>query len=303
MMTLAVALLAALVPQDEGRLKESWPKLVEAWKAVEAYKQPAEGAGMLDDELLKLAAKVHTAFEAAGLYAADGEYLPQAVKAFMKMRARTIFPASGQSPNGRLAFVRAVRVAGAPGGGFESVPTVDNNPMGSLLNSLKKLQALKQGGLDDEDNVQDELATARKCMKAIGITADDTPAGLRRRVLHLVKALSLGEDYPASATAPEEQVKRIKGWIADLGHESIETREAALKELKGVGEAALPFAREALKSPDAEIATRARSLLGYGHAPWKNVKQQEADGWTIEMPIMVPAPVAPAPPPKEDKPK
>ncbi|HEU4339382.1 MAG TPA: hypothetical protein VFS19_04880 [Planctomycetota bacterium] len=302
-MTLAVALLAALVPQDEGRLKESWPKLVEAWKAVEAYKQPGEGAGMLDDELLKLAAKLHGAFDAAGLYAAEGEYLPQAVKAFMKMRARSVFPAGGHSFNGRVAFARAIRIAGAPGGGFEAVPTVDTNPLGSLLNSLKKLQALKQGGLDDEDNVQDELATARKSMKAIGITADDTPAGLRRRALHLLKALSLGEDYPASAPAPEEQANRIKGWIADLGHESIETREAALKELKGAGEAALPFAREALKSPDAEVATRARSLLGYGHAPWKNVKPQESDVWSIDVPIMVPAPVAPAPPPKPEAPK
>ena len=70
MVTLAAAVLVALVPQDEGRLKESWPKLVEAWKAVEAYKAPAE-PGLLDDELLKVAAKLHAAFDSAGLFSAS----------------------------------------------------------------------------------------------------------------------------------------------------------------------------------------------------------------------------------------
>jgi hypothetical protein len=299
MMTL-VALLVAVVPQDEAKLKEAWPKLVEAWKAVEAYK-PAPENGPLDDEYLKVAAKLHGAFESAGLFAADGEYLPQAVKAFVKFRARALAPASPQSALNRGMVIRRIRVAGAAPGVFESEPQADGNPMATLLNSLKKLQSLKQGGLDDEENVQDELATARKSLKALGIAADDTPPALRRRVLHLVKAIALGEDYPAPAVATEDQAKQFRAWISDLGHESIENRETAAKALLGAGEASLPFLREAQKSGDAEIASRARKLLGVGHAPWAKAKPQEADGmqW-IEVPAF---PMAPAAPPKEDKPK
>jgi hypothetical protein len=298
MTALAAALLVAFVPQDEAKLKESWPKLVEVWKAVEAYKSAPEN-GPLDDEYLKVAAKLHGAFESAGLYAADGEYLPQAVKTFVKFRARALAPASAQNGQFRTALIRRIRVGA--GGALTEEPQADANPMATLLNSLKKLQSLKQGGLDDEENVQDELATARKSLKALGIAADDTPPALRRRVLHLVKAIALGEDYPAPAVATEDQAKQFRGWISDLGHESIENRETATKALMGAGEASLPFVREALKSGDAEIASRARKLLGVGHAPWAKLKPQESDGvqW-IEMPAL---PMAPAAPPKEEKPK
>jgi hypothetical protein len=300
MMTL-VALLVAFAPQDEAKLKESWPKLVEAWKAVEAYK-PAPENGPLDDEYLKVAAKLHGAFESAGLFAADGEYLPQAVKAFVKFRARALAPAAPQNALNRGMVIRRIRVAGAAPGVVESEPQADGNPMATLLNSLKKLQSLKQGGLDDEENVQDELATARKSLKALGIAADDTPPALRRRVLHLVKAIALGEDYPAPAVATEDQAKQFRAWISDLGHESIENRETAAKALLGAGEASLPFLREAQKSGDAEIASRARKLLGVGHAPWAKLKPQEADGmqW-IEIPAFPAVPGAP--PAKEEKPK
>ena len=71
MIALAAALVAALVPQDEARLKEAWPKMAEAWKAVEEYKAPPD-AGPLDDEYLKVIAKVHAAFEGAGLFAPEG---------------------------------------------------------------------------------------------------------------------------------------------------------------------------------------------------------------------------------------
>jgi hypothetical protein len=300
MTALAAALLVALVPQDEARLKESWPKLVEAWKAVEACKAPAETA-MLDDELLKVAAKLHAAFDAAGLFAAESEYLPQAVKALIKIRTRSILPAASTSVGQRFA-ARVLRMGA--GGGFEVSPA-DANPMGALLASLKKLQALKKDGLDDEENVQDELSTARKALKSIGITADDTPPGLRRRALHLVKAMALGEDYPAAAVATDDQAKQYRLWITDLGNESIEARETAAKELMRAGESVLPFAREAMKSPDAEVVTRARSLLGFGHAPWTKLKVQEPEGWSFDVPMVLPAPVAPppAPAPKEEKPK
>ncbi len=305
MIHLLAALLAALVPQDEARLKESWPKLVDAWKAVEAYKPPPD-AGPLEDDYLKVMAKLHAAFEGAGLFAAEGEYLPQAVKAFVKQRARALAPAGGGVFNNRAGavFIRRIRVAGAGPGGFEAPASVEGDPMGALLASLKKLQTLKEGGLDDEENVQDELSTARKALKTLGITADDTPPVLRRRVLHLARALALGEGYPEPAAASEEQSKQFRAWISELGHESIENREKAMKELFRAGEASLPAVREALKSGDAEIATRARTLLGVGHAPWTKVKpQQDGDVWGFDVPMVVPAVPAPPAPPKEDKPK
>jgi hypothetical protein len=302
MTTFAVALLLAFVPQDEARLKESWPKLVDAWKAVDAYKPSAE-AGPIDDEFLKVAAKLHASFDAAGLYAADGEYLPQAMKAFLKARARSLMPAVSNPWGNRMVF-RRVRVAGGGGGAFLEAGTPEGDPLNALLASLKKLQDLKAGGLDDEENVQDELSTARKSLKALGITADDTPAGLRKRALHLVKALALGEEYPAPAVATEEQAKQIRAWIGELGHESIETRENAMRELMKAGDAALPFARDMVKSTDAEVASRARTLLGYGHAPWTKLAAQDG-ALQMDFGLVVPAAPAapPAPAPKEEKPK
>lgn len=299
MIIVAAVLLAALVPQDEARLKESWPKLADAWKALEAYK-PAPEQGGLDDEFLKVAAKLHAAFEGAGLFGTEGEYLPLAVKALVKIKARALVPSS--NPFGRqIAFVRKVAAGG--GGGFE-FSTTEGDPLAALVGALKKLQALKRGGLDDEENVQDELATARKALKSLGITADDTPPGLRRRALHLVKAMALGEDYPPPAAATEEQVKQYRALFADLGNESIEVREKAMKELLRAGETALPFAREALANPDAEVASRAKLLLGYQHAPWTKVKPPEAEGWDLRLPaVVVPAAPAPPPAPKEEKDK
>jgi hypothetical protein len=286
----AAAAIVLCVPQDEARLKEAWPKLAEAWKAVEAYR-PAPEAGMLDDEVLKIAAKLHSAFEAAGLFATEGEYLPQAVKALVKIKARAILPAGQGLWSARAGLVRALRVRAA-GGGFEAVSGVDADPLGALLASLKKLETMKAAGLDDEDNVQDELVTARKALKSLGITADDTPSGLRRRALHIVKALALGEEYPAPPAATEEQAAKYRAWAADLGNEAIETREAATKELMKAGETALPIIRDALKSPDGEVSARARLLLGYNHAPWTKIKSPEAGFWG-EIPMVAP----PAPPP------
>src|SRR5882672_11022371 len=133
MTALAAALWLALVPQDEAKLKESWPKLVDAWKAVEGYK-PAPEAGPLDDEYLKVVAKIHGAFEAAGLFVAEGEYLPQAMKAFVKCRARGLSPAAARYLDNRIAVIRRVRVAGGAPGVWESGTPTDSDPMGALLN-------------------------------------------------------------------------------------------------------------------------------------------------------------------------
>jgi hypothetical protein len=314
MMTLAAALLLGMVPQDEARLKEAWPKLADAWKAVVEYKAPA-ATGELDDQFLKVAGKLRDAFEAGGLFVEEGEYAPLALKAFIKVRARALAP-SGASfwdgRGGRIAVVRRFRVGGvAPGAPAvpDQVVPVESDPMGALLRSLGMLRVLKQGGLDDEENVQDEMVTVRKALKLLAITADETPAALRRRVFSLIRALALGEAYPESPKATEEQGKQYRAWIAELGNESIETREKATKELLRAGEASLPFVREALKGGDAEIVARARQLLGIGHAPWKTVRAPQPSEWGMDIlvaPAAIEAPPAPAPPadpPKKEEKK
>jgi hypothetical protein len=264
MIAIAAALIAAFVPQDEARLKEAWPKLAEAWKAVEEYKAPPD-VGALDDEYLKVIAKVHGAFEGAGLYTLEGEYLPQAVKAFVKMRARGLAPASVTDMWSRTVVLRA-RLRGAPGapGAMEPAGAVQGDPMSALLASLKKLQSLKTEGLDDEENVQDELTTARKSLKALGITADDTLPALRRRVLHLVRALALGEVIRRPRSRPKSRrnssARSSRNWATSRSKES---REGDEEELSRAGEASLPFIREALKAATPR-SRRAKALLGVG---------------------------------------
>jgi hypothetical protein len=252
MIALAAALLLAPV-QDESKLKDAWPKLVDAWKAVEAYQAAPSAEG--SDDFLKTAGRIHEAFEAAGLYGSEGEYVPQALKTFVKARVRGWFRnfASG-NPKGLESATL-----------YLSHPS---DPMKTFLESIARLQVLQKRGLDDEDNVQDELSSARRALKAMRVTADETPGSLRRRVLALAKALALGEPYPEPALATEEQAKSIRDQIGKLGSESIEERDQAVRELARCGDAALPFLRESLKSPDAETAARSRHLLGFGHAPW-----------------------------------
>ena len=252
MIALAAALLLAPV-QDESKLKDAWPKLVDAWKAVDVYQAAPSADG--GDDFLKTAGRIHEAFEAAGLYGSEGEYIPQAVKMFVKARVRGWFRYS----------------AGGNQKGLESATLYlshSSDPMRTFLDSLARLKNLEKRGLDDEDNVQDELSNARKALKALGVTADETPSPLRRRVLTLAKALALGDPYPEPARATEEQAKAIREQIGKLGHESIEERDKAMREITRFGDAALPFLRESMKSPDAETAARSRQLLGFGHTPW-----------------------------------
>jgi hypothetical protein len=142
------------------------------------------------------------------------------------------------------------------------------DPMTAFLGAVARLKALERDRLDDEDNIQDELSTARKALKDLGITADSTPTPLRRRVLALARALAGGDPYPEPPRATEEQSAQIRGWIGTLGHELIEEREKASRELRRMGEVVIPFLQAAKGSPDAEVAGRVNQLLGVGHAPW-----------------------------------
>ncbi len=239
--------------QDENRLRDAWPKLVDAWRAVDQQKPDADA---LSDERLKLMNKVHAAFEAAGWLDAQPEFTPAALKQLFKLRQ------GGDAAQQGARFWLAEKLQA------DGVAS-HRGSLGTLLESVRKLKELKDKGLDDEDNVQDLMAAIRTSFKQLHLTADDTPVWLRRRLVTLAQALVLGEAYPEPARATDAQAKQIQTWVADLGAAELETRDTAARDLAKAGEVAAPFLREALKSPDKEVGERAKKLLGIGHEPWK----------------------------------
>lgn len=70
-----------------------------------------------------------------------------------------------------------------------------------------------------------------------------------------VKLCKVLMDEPDAA-----QLDRIRALIVDLDHDSIQTREAAGRELLTFGMHAEPALREAMQSPSAEVRIRARRL-------------------------------------------
>jgi tetratricopeptide (TPR) repeat protein len=62
---------------------------------------------------------------------------------------------------------------------------------------------------------------------------------------------------PAAPPTPEQ----VTGWVRDLGADEFAVREKASRALWQAGAAAEPALREALKSPDAEVARRAGEIL------------------------------------------
>lgn len=271
-MTLLFALLTALVPQDETRLKEGWPQVVDAWKAIEALKPALEGDSF-DDEIIKILAKTHAAFEAAGLTGPEGEYAPRALKQLIKARVVNrsggLFLPEDFRVRARTLARQLARRRG-PGVAGESA-SHDAGPVGTLVESLKTLD-----NADDADDVLDEHATAiGTSLTQLRITGVDTGPALRRRAIRLFKSLAAGGTFPEIPPATEDQAKQIRAWIADLGHESMEIRDKAAEQLHGAGEKSLPFLREGLKTGNAEAVARLRRLLGIGHAPWKIASRTE----------------------------
>ena len=237
---LAAVLLVVAPIQDESRLREAWPKLVEAWKASEGYK--AEPLNEWEDAYLQVSAKVHAGFDAAGLFAAGGEYAPRAIKELIRLKVRTLVPgARGRSATSRSVVVQIhVRTERKPERGIQEV-----------LSDLGK-----------EDDV------ALKALEVLGLAGSRTPSSLRRRLLVLSRALVKGEAFPGIPAASESTTAEMKRRIKQLGAEDIATREKAARELHDAGDASIPFLREAATSSDAQASAEAKRLLGYGHAPW-----------------------------------
>jgi hypothetical protein len=91
----------------------------------------------------------------------------------------------------------------------------------------------------------------------------------RDRVIALLVLLGFGAWTGVSAGAeeaakdPKVNEKEVAALIEQLGAEDFETREAATKKLKALGEAAHPALNAALKNdPDPEVKVRLTVLLG-----------------------------------------
>lgn len=301
----ALIVVLAPLPQDEGRLKEAWPGLVEAWKSLDAHK--AADSDPMSDDNLRLLGKVHKAFEAAGFMESAPGFGSGSLKQFIRLRGEKALGGASNSSSRRFHAVEGgggVILEWHEGGELGVRRKSDGAPLDKLLASLAKLGELKDKGVDDDDNIQDELAAARKSFKDLSLTTDDTPLWLRRRLLKTAHALVLGQAYPEMAGATEEQAAQIKGWIADLGHETLETRDKASRELCKWGEQAHPLLVEASKATDPEVAARAQKILGVGHNPWKDAAarkpQVSSSRAVFELAEPVPVPVEPAEPKKDE---
>jgi hypothetical protein len=78
------------------------------------------------------------------------------------------------------------------------------------------------------------------------------------------KADSLIDEYLAQQTpaaTPEDLKAKIDKLVKELGADEWAARENASKELLKIGKPALPALKEALKSKDPEVATRAKDLV------------------------------------------
>jgi HEAT repeat protein len=70
-------------------------------------------------------------------------------------------------------------------------------------------------------------------------------------------AAAIRADEPKSGAS----AKDIKRWIDQLGSERFKDREQATHQLSKLGKSALPSLKEATKSPDPEVRSRAQQLV------------------------------------------
>jgi hypothetical protein len=97
----------------------------------------------------------------------------------------------------------------------------------------------------DDFRAADPAATEERALKEAKVATD--AAGLLKFLRGQVRS--------------DADRDKVKGLVKDLGDDSFEVRENAQQELTRLGAVALPELRQAVKSADAEIATRARRCL------------------------------------------
>jgi len=248
--------------ESPDRLRDAWPKLIEAWRAMEACR---EEESPLDDPMIRALRSVSSAFEVAGFLNADLEFESAALKQLFAARYRikvgkVVRPAKEDEEDG-ITLVLTEKPSGEGGASSYGFDT--------LLSAVENLHDLRAKKLDHEDNVAEEVAILRKSLRAFQLLADDTPVWLGRRLVSLVRALLIGDPYPEPAKATDEQIQAVRKQIEELGSSDLDVRETATQTLLKVGEIARPYLRHALQSKDSEVVSRVQLILGVGHAPWR----------------------------------
>lgn len=265
-MTALAAVLAMFCSfQEEARLREAWPKLQECWKALDAAKP--EPSARLTDDVLKALGRLDAAFEAAGLRDANAPFVSGALRHLLLQRGQRLLPAQ----NAALTYWVVAGARGRMADGRSPAAALD-----ALLAGVRKLGELQAKGLDDEDNVQDQLTEIRGAMKDMHLVSDATPIWLRRRLLNVIRALDSGAAFPAVAAPTAEDTARLQKLIGELSAEDPATRDQAARELAKSGEQAQALLAEAAKSTDPETSARAKQILGLGHVPWKETASEAA---------------------------
>src|SRR5262249_1928150 len=100
------------------------------------------------------------------------------------------------------------------------------------------LVLLISGGTDYTTVSDYELAHAEKILQEAKIATDGAS------LLQFFRDRSRGEGRP----------NRLATLVRQLGDDSFDVREKASRELMAVGKEALPFLRDAVRSPDLEVA-------------------------------------------------
>ena len=73
--------------------------------------------------------------------------------------------------------------------------------------------------------------------------------------------LGAGREPPDAANKPIPSHAQVQKWIAELGDDSFEVREAATRNLTEAWQQSLPAVAEAVKSADPEVRQRAGDII------------------------------------------
>ncbi len=252
---MATLLAFSLLLQANDPLADGWTKMREAWKAA---RDAGGDEDYVADRMIEAAAKLHAAFEAAGLsgkdLAADRVAIKRALKVRLVPAVKTKMPQVGE-PTEREREMEMIIEALRERRGLEKSKT----PAELLTDLGFRAQAWSKAKAADRPATE---AGAADQLVQLGVLPKEAAPWLRRRVARLVLALESGADYPAPVRPSDELRARVARLVDAMGSDDPAERDRAYDELVEIGEAAVPQLEEASKSDDAEIRARARKLLG-----------------------------------------
>lgn len=263
-------ILGSFTYAQEEKLKENWDQFKKVWNEVYEHmteqkdEQPANpfnlGGGqykMIKDKELKLYAEVGQLLEKAGLLKSDDDLdeVTYGIKKLFKI-------GTAKSSGGLGNILVQVAGPGGPGGQRE-------NPAEAYKKLKEALEELKGG---DKDSLND----IKKSLKTLKAFKEDTGHFKKQRVLRLIEALVLGQNYPEKPKPSAELEKKIQELVKKLGNENFKERDNAEKELREMGELAESVLKKALnETKDTEVKTRIQRLLGEGEEEEEDEENDE----------------------------